>query len=154
MRFLLMSLLLTLTLQAQSFTQRSILGVWYISSAKANGFISFGKDLGRTRGQVWTLLFNREGRLKVQETGTVYHYEITGGSLKIYMSRVGYNGYVTKRKNQYDLIQITGKYEGCALVKTVVKKINGVKKKEGFKMCKIEEIPTPTYQRNINDYRF
>ena len=154
MRFLLMSLLLISTLQAQSFSQRSMLGVWKISSVKANGFVSFGKDLGRNRGEVWTLIFNREGRLKVENTGRVYNYEIVGGKLKIYMTRVSSTGYVSKRKNQYDLMEITGRYEGCYVVKTVVKKINGVKRKEGFKMCKFEEIPTPTYNRGIQDYRF
>ncbi len=154
MRFLLITLLLSLTLQAQSFSQRSILGVWQISSPKANGFVSFGKDIGRERREAWTLIFNREGRLKVQETGSVYNYEIVGGKLKIYMTRVGYNGYITKRKNQYDLMQITGRYEGCFIVKTVVKKITGIKKKDGMKMCKLEEMPTPTYQRGIEDYKF
>jgi len=60
MRLLLATLLFTLTLSAQSFTERTILGVWQISSVKTNG----------------------------------------------------------------------------------------------FKMCKIEEMPTPTYQRSIEDYKF
>ena len=154
MRFLLMSLLLTLSLHAQSFSQHSILGVWKISSQSANGFISFGKDIGTQRREAWTLIFNREGRLKVQETGSVYNYEIVGGKLKIYMTRVGYNGYITKRKSQYDLMQITGRFEGCPVVTTTVKKITGIKKKKGIKMCKIEEMPRPTYQRGIEDYKF
>ena len=92
--------------------------------------------------------------MKVQERGRVYNYEIVGGDLKIYETRVGYNGWVTKRKNHYDLMYISGNYEGCKVVKTKVKKITGMKKKEGFKMCKIEEMPTPTYQRGIEDYKF
>jgi len=154
MRFLLVSILLTLSLHAQNFTQHSLLGVWKISSTKANGFISFGKDIGKQRREAWTLIFNREGRLKVQETGSVYNYEVVKGKLKIYMTRVAYNGYVTKRKNQYDLMKITGRYEGCLVVKTEVKKITGIKKKDGFKMCKLEEMPVPTYQRGIEDYKF
>ena len=154
MRLLLATLLFTLTLSAQSFSERTILGVWQISSVKTNGFISFGKEIGKERRETWTLIFNREGRLKVQETGTVYNYEIVGGKLKIYETRVGYNGWETKRKNLYDLMQIDGRYEGCYVVKTKVKKITGIKKKDGFKMCKVEEMPTPTYQRGIEDYKF
>ena len=154
MRFILVSLVFTISLYAQSFTQRAILGVWQISSPKANGFIAFGKDIGRERREAWTLIFNREGRLKVQETGAIYNYEVVRGKLKIYTTRVGYNGYITKRKNQYDLMKIAGRFEGCLIVKTEVKKIPGLKKKEGFKMCKLEEMPTPTYQRGIEDYKF
>jgi len=154
MRFIFITLLLTLSLQAQNFSQRTILGIWQISSVNANGFIYFGKDLGHERREVWTLIFNRGGLLKVENTGTIYNYEIVGGKLKIYMTRVGYNGYISKRKNQYDLMEITDRFEGCHLVKTTIKKINGVKRKEGFKMCKIEDMPTPTYQRDLEDYRF
>ena len=154
MRFLLISLLLSLSLQAQSFSERTILGVWKIASQKPNGRIWFGKDFGRKKGESWTLVFNREGRLKVEETGTVYNYEIVDGKLKIYMTRVSYNGYIKKRKDQYDLMEITGRFEGCPVVKTTVKNMNGIKKKEGIKMCKIENMPIPTYQRDIQDYKF
>jgi len=154
MRLLLIALFLTLTLQAESFSSRTILGVWQISSLSPNGFIYFGKDIGKERRESWTLMFNREGRLKVQETGSIYNYEVVSGKLKIYMTRVGYNGHISKRKNQYDLMEITSHFEGCPLVKVKIKKITGVKRKEGFKMCKVEEMPTPTYQRGIEDYKF
>ena len=64
------------------------------------------------------------------------------------------NDYVVKRKNRYDLMQITGHLAGCHVVKTITKKLTGIKKKEGFKMCKIEEMPKPTYQRGIEDDKF
>ena len=154
MKLLITTLLLTLSLNAQSFSQRSIEGIWEISSVRSNGFINFGKDIGKDRREHWTLIFNREGRLKVVERDRIYNYEIVGGKLKIYETRIGYNGWVTKRKNQYDLMQISGRFEGCYVVKTTVKKITGMKKKEGFKMCKIEDAPKPTYQRGIEDYKF
>jgi len=154
MKILLMALLFSISVYAQSFSERTILGVWEISSVKTNGFISFGTEIGKERREVWTLMFNRHGRLKVQETGKVYNFEVIGGKLKIYETKVYKNGYKIKRKNRYDLMQITGRLEGCYVVKTTVKKLTGIKKKEGFKMCKVEEMPTPTYQRSIEDYKF
>ena len=154
MRTLILTLLLTTVLFGQSFNKRSILGVWEISSVKTNGFVSFGTEIGKERREVWTLMFNRHGRLKVQETGKVYNFEIVSGKLKIYETKVYKNGYKVKRKNRYDLMEMTGRLEGCHVVKTTVKKLTGIKKKQGFKMCKIEEMPTPTYQRGIEDYKF
>ena len=60
MRLLLIALFLALTLQAESFSSRTILGVWQISSLSPNGFIYFGKDIGTERRESWTLMFNRE----------------------------------------------------------------------------------------------
>ena len=74
--------------------------------------------------------------------------------MKTYETKVYKNGYKVKRKNRYDLMEMTGHLEGCHVVKTITKKLTGMKKKEGFKMCKIEEMPTPTYQRGIEDYKF
>ncbi len=154
MRALILALLLTTVVFGQNFNKRNIVGVWEISSVKTNGFVSFGTEIGKERREVWTLVFNRHGRLKVQETGKVYNFEVVSGKLKIYESKVYKNGYVVKRKNRYDLMEMSGRLEGCSVVKTTVKKLTGIKKKNGFKMCKIEEMPTPTYQRGIEDYKF
>jgi len=90
----------------------------------------------------------------VQETGTIYNYEVIQGDLVIYETKVYKNGYEIKQKQRYDRMQIMGRIEGCSLVKTVTKKIIGIKKKEGFKMCKTEDLTQPMYQRNMSDYTF
>ncbi|MCK5666219.1 MAG: hypothetical protein KAI17_22165 [Thiotrichaceae bacterium] len=154
MRFVLIVGLLVLTLQAQSFSQKRMYGVWQISSPKTNGIVSFGKDIGKERRNRWHLIFNKEGLLKVQETGSIYNYEVIDGALVIYETKVYRQGYKIKQKHRYDRMQIAGRIEGCLLVKTVTKKIVGIKKKGGFKMCKTEEFPQPMYQRNMSDYSF
>ncbi|MGB5964575.1 MAG: hypothetical protein WBF77_02325 [Sulfurimonadaceae bacterium] len=154
MRFVLIVGFLVLALQAQSFSQKRMYGIWEISSPKTNGIASFGKDIGKERRNHWHLIFNKEGLLKVQETGSVYNYEVIEGALVIYETKVYSHGYEVKQKQRYDRMQIVGSIEGCPLVKTVTKKIIGIKKKEGFKMCKIEEFPQPMYKRNMSDYTF
>ena len=61
MRFVLIVGFLVLALQAQSFSQKRMSGVWEISSPKTNGIVSFGKDIGKERRNHWHLIFNKEG---------------------------------------------------------------------------------------------
>ncbi len=154
MRIIVISLLLSFSLFAANFTQSNMPGVWEISSPKSNGTISFGKDIGKQRGDVWQLLFNPQGKLKVLNTGSVYNYEIVSGKLKIYETKVYKNNYQVKQKHRYDLMQITKRFEGCHIMKVRTKKIMGLKKKEGLKICKVEAYPQPTVQRSSSDYRF
>ena len=85
---LLVIILLTLTaLQAQSFSKQKLLGSWELSSVKLNSFISFGKYIGKQRGEVLKLVFNQQGRVKVINTGDIYNYEILNGDLKIYETK-------------------------------------------------------------------
>ena len=154
MRLLVSILMISFTLYGANFSQSNMPGVWEISSAKTNGTFSFGKDIAKQRGDVWELLFNPQGMLKVTNTGSVYNYEIVGGKLKIYETKVYHNGYKIKQKYRYDLFEITRRFEGCYLIKVVTKKIPGLKKKDGMKICKVEQYPQPVVQRSSTDYKF
>ena len=154
MRIIVLVLIISFSLYSANFSQSNMPGVWEISSPKSNGTISFGKDIGKQRGDVWQLLFNPQGMLKVVNTGSVYNYEIIGGKLKIYETKVYRNDYKIKQKHRYDLFKITKQFEGCHLMKVVTKKITGLKKKEGMKICKVEQYPQPIVQRSSTDYKF
>ena len=154
MKLLLAALVLSITVFAQNFSTRQMPGVWELSSSKLNRTVSFGKDLGKERNGMWRLLFNPQGKLKVEDTGSVYNYEIINGQLKIYETKVYRNNYKVKNKNRYDLMKIVGNYEGCYLVKIVKKKIPGYKSRYDLKMCKVENYPQPVVQPSVSDYKF
>ena len=152
MKFLLLLALLITTSFAQEFSKQNITGVWEISSAKLNQSISFGKYIGRDRGEVLELVFNRQGRVKVLNTEDVYNYEVINGELKIYESKFYKNNYEVKQKNRYDLFKIVGEADGCQELKIIKKKIPGYKSGHNLKACKIQELPQPVMQ--VKDYRF
>ena len=87
MKTIILSLILSFTslLQAQSFSKHNILGVWEVSSKNLNGFTTFGKDFSKTRGEAYTLVFNKKGLVKNKTTGSIYNYEIINHQLKIYL---------------------------------------------------------------------
>ena len=143
-----------ISLQAQNFTKENLLGAWELSSVKLNQSVSFGKYVGRERNEVLQLLFNPQGLMKVLSTGDVYNYEIVQGQLKIYETKVYKNNYQIKQTNRYDLMQIVGESDGCEVVKIVKKKIPGYKSANDLKMCKISNMPQPTYQSDVSQYRF
>jgi len=147
-------LMAILSLQAQSFSKQRLLGSWEISSAKINKTVAFGNYIGKERNEVLELLFNPQGQMKVVKTGEIYNYEVVGGQLKIYDTKIYGNDYRVKRKNRYDLFKIIGSYEGCKLVKLMKKKIPGYNPKRDLKMCKISNMPQPTYQESISKYRY
>jgi len=145
MKLLILFTLLYASLFAQEFSKSNILGFWEFSSAKLNHSISFGKYIGQKRGEVLTIAFNPQGRLKVLSTGDVYNYEIINGELKIYE---------IEQKNRYDLIKIVAEVEECYEVQVITKKIPGLKSNTNYKACKIQEFPQPTVQVSPQDYKF
>jgi hypothetical protein len=92
--------------------------------------------------------------VKVLNTGDIYNYEVQNGLLKIYETKVYRNNYKVKNKYRYDLFNIVGDYEGCKEVKVMKKKIPGYTSRYNFKMCKITNLPQPTYNQSIEDYEF
>ena len=141
-------------LQAQSFTKNYLLGTFEISSLKLNGFTVFGKDFSTKRGEVYTLVFNKKGLVKNATTGTIYNYEIIEGNLQIYQTMTYSNNYKIKQKQKYDLYTISEDFESCLKVKITTKKIPGFFQKNGYKFCKIESYPIPTYTTSKKDYDF
>ena len=154
MKIILAMLITLITLQAQNFTKRGLMGTWEVTSSKMNRSVGFGEYYKSGRNSVITLLFNPSGMMKIVDTGDIYNYEVINGKLKIYDTKVYKNNYKIKRKNRYDLFKIVGSIEGCKQVKIVEKKIPGYKSKNDLKMCKTEEYPRATYQRDIKDYKF
>ena len=150
---LLILLLTSGLLHAQSFSKNNILGVWEVSSKKLNGFTSFGKDFSRNRGEAYTLIFNRSGLVKNKTTGTIYNYEVLRGQLKIYQTKTYRNNYKVKDKKHYDLWAMAGTFENCNVAKIVKKKITGYHRKDGYKWCKTENFPQPTINSSEN-YKF
>jgi len=155
MKNFILSFILSFTtlLQAQSFSKNNILGVWEVSSKKLNGFTTFGKDFSKNRGEVYTLIFNKKGLVKNATTGSIYNYTIINGNLKIYQTKTYKYNHKIKDKKHYDLWAMSGSYEGCNLAKIKVKKLTGCYRKEGYKFCKIEDYPQPTF-RSSEDYNF
>jgi len=156
MKNLILAILLSFTtlLQAQSFSKNNILGVWEVSSKKIQGFTSFGKDFSsKNRGEVYTLIFNKQGLVKNATTGSIYNYTIINGNLKIYQTKTYKYNYKIKDKKHYDLWAISGSYEGCNLAKIKVKKLTGYYRKDGYKWCKVQDYPHPTFN-NIEDFNF
>ena len=147
-------LLILASLQAQSFSKQTLLGSWELSSVKLNSTVAFGKYLGKQRGEVLKLLFNPQGRVKVLSTGDIYNYEVENGQLKIYETKVYRNNYKIKNKYRYDLFKIVRNFESCKEVKVAKKKIPGYTSRYNLKMCKISNLPQPTYQENISKYKF
>ena len=156
MKNLILMILLSITtlLQAQSFSKNNILGTWEVSSIKENSFTSFGVDFSTQRGLAYTLIFNKKNRVKNTTTGTIYEYEIINGNLKIYQSKTYKNGYKIKYKKRYDLLSVVGEFEGCLKVKIITKKLKGYYRKDGYKFCKTENQPIPTYTTSKKDYNF
>lgn len=144
--------LISLTLNAQSFTQKSILGTWEVSSLKLNGFTSFGNEFSKNRGEIYTLIFNKSGFVKNTTTGSIYNYEVTNKKLKIYQTKTYKNNHQVKDKRHFDIWSITGNFENCNLAKISKKKISGYYRKEGYKWCKVQEYPTPIV--NSGNYNF
>jgi hypothetical protein len=155
MKNLILVILLSFTtlLQAQSFSKNNILGVWEVSSKKLNGFTTFGKEFSKNRGEVYTLIFNKQGLVKNATTGSIYNYTIINGNLKIYQTKTYKHNYKIKDKRHYDLWAISGSYEGCNLAKIKVKKLTGYYRKDGYKWCKVQDYPHPTFN-NIEDFNF
>ncbi len=156
MRYFLILVLLPLTSHAQSqiqaYSTENILGVWEVSSLELNGFTSFGSEFSRKRGEVYTLIFNKQGYVKNQTTQSIYNYEVLKeGTLKIYKTKTYRYGNQVKDKNHYDLWQISGSYENCYQAKVVKKKMTGYYQKEGYKWCKVQDFPKPvTTSPNYN----
>jgi len=156
MKKILLTVLLLSTinlLQAKNLTKNYILGTWEISSIKENNFTSFGVDFSTQRGLAYSLVFNRKNRVKNTTTGTIYEYELIKNNIKIYLSKTYKNGYKIKHKNKYDLLTVVGEIEGCLKVKITTKKLQGYYHKRGYKLCKIENHPIPTYTSK-KDYNF
>ncbi|MDF1883635.1 hypothetical protein JHD49_06760 [Sulfurimonas sp. SAG-AH-194-C21] len=151
---ILLLITITLTLNAQNFSKRTLQGEWELSSAKRNQAVSFGKYIGQTRNGTLTLLFNQRGLLKVLETDEVYNYEVIRGELKIYQIRVYGNNYQVKSTKYYDLFKIIGSVDGCLEVKVIKKRIPGFNSRYNLKMCKLSNYPQPTYQESVSKYRF
>ena len=143
-------ILIAITLNAQVFTKNNILGVWEVSSLKHNGFTSFGSEFSRSRGETYTLVFNKKAKVKNQTTNTIYNYEIANGKLKIYKSKKYKYGNVIKDKRHYDLFKINSSYENCFKVKIIKKKIPGYYKRAGYKWCKVQEYPKAVKIINYN----
>jgi hypothetical protein len=128
--------------------------MWELSSVELNLTVAFGTYIGKKRGEILKLVFNPQGRLKVLNTGDIYNYEIDDGELKIYQTKVYRDNYKIKSKYRYDLFKIVKTFEGCKEVKVTKKKIPGYTSRYNLKMCKISNIPQPTYQESISTYRF
>jgi len=154
LKIIILLLFTLLTLNAQNFSKRTLLGEWKLASAKLNSTVFFGRYIGKQRNGTITLLFNKTGFLKVAETGEVYNYDVVQGQLKIYETKEYKYGYKMRRKSQYDLFKIVGRVDGCFEVKLTEKKIPGYKPKRNLKMCKLSNFPQPTYQERISKYRF
>ena len=150
---LLLMLSFTTLLQAQSFSKNNILGVWEVSSKKLNGFTSFGKEFSKNRGEAYTLIFNKRGLVKNTTTNSIYNYEIINHQLKIYQTKKTYKyNYKKKDKKHYDLWAISGSFENCSVAKIVKKKLTGYYRKDGYKWCKVQNYPQPTFKSE--DFNF
>ena len=137
---------------AGEFTKSGLVGVWEVSSKDPNGFVTFGKDFTTRRGESFTLVFNRRGKVKNATTGTLYDYEVVNGKLKIYQTKSYRDGYRIKDKRHYDLWAMDGLYEGCSVAKVVKKKMVGFYDEEGYKWCKIQDAPRPTVESYDYDF--
>jgi hypothetical protein len=154
MRYVLLSILIISAIHAQSFSKEMLLGSWELSSVNLNSTVSFGKYHGKQRGEILELVFNPQGRIRVLNTNDVYNFEIEDGQLKIYETKVYKNSYKVKYKYRYDLFKIVGDFEGCKEIKVAKKKIPGYTSRYHLKMCKISNLPQPTYKEEISKYKF
>ena len=154
MKTIILSLILSFAtlLQAQSFSKNNIFGVWEVSSKKLNGFTSFGKEFSKNRGEAYTLIFNKRGLVENEITGSIYNYEIINHQLKIYQTKTYKYNYKKKDKKHYDLWTITEKFENCSVAKIVKKNLTGYYRKDGYKWCKVQDYPKPTFQSE--DFKF
>ena len=153
MKKIILLFLLSLILNAQSFTSKNILGEWEVSSLKFNGFTSFGKEFSTNRGEVYSLVFNKQGFVKNITTNSVYNYEIINHKLKIYQTKIYRYGNYVKDKKHYDLWKISGTFENCYKSKIIKKKMTGSYRKDGYKWCKVQEYPQPISTTIVN-YNF
>jgi len=142
------------TLQAQSFSKRLLLGSWEVSSIKQNASVAFGHYIGRERGEALEVVFNQRGRMQVLKSGEVYDYKIVNGTLKIFEVKTYGKNYRVTNKHRYDIFKIVGRADGCFEVKVLKKKIAGLRSRRNLQMCKMANIPQPTYQESKDRYKF
>jgi len=125
-------------------------GTWTFGSPKGDRSITFGKDRGRQKGSEFTLEFNRQGKVRINETGSVYFYRMKNGQLELTDKRKNFD---LNRKNRIDVLRFSGSLDnGCKLMKYTNKGMGGSTSKRGYRMCKVESFPQPTYQRE--PYKF
>lgn len=149
--------LTTISLNAESFTKNNILGKWEVSAVKYNNYVSFAKYIAKTRGEKIHLIFNPHMKMKIKETKETFEYEILNGKLKIYEIKHTARGNKIDKQTtpwKYDMYYLEKPFEGCHVMKTETKKLLGLKKKDGVKICKIEDYPTATFNVDIKDYNF
>ena len=128
----------------------NIPGTWIITSLKVDKSVTFAKSRNRTRGGKLTLEFNREYKVRVNETNVVFFYRVNNNNVIITDK---YKNFTLNRKHRFDEIEIIGGLrEGCLHVKYVKKGLGGSTNNKGYRMCKIEDFPAPTTVRE--PYKF
>ena len=152
MKKIILAILMVSTMLSAS-SLRNIYGTWVITSLDERGTTVFGKDVERNRGGEFTLEFNKQKRVQVVEKGSVYEFAVKGN--KLYISdkkRYLQNGMRYNKKYHVDILTESGRRGNCIVVKYTQKGLNGYYRKEGYKMCKVENYPQPTYTRQ--PYKF
>jgi hypothetical protein len=131
----------------------NIYGTWVMTSKYERSTTVFGKDIEHNRGGELTLEFNKQNKVRVNETGSIYYFYVKNGKLyfsdkKSYIRNSSQYG----KKYHIDVLKQTKSNGNCIIVKYDKKGLNGYYKKEGYKMCKVENHPQPTF--NQNPYQF
>ena len=132
-----------------SMSYKTIQGKWKIESYKLNGFVSFANIIGKQRNDALTLLFNKNGKLKILETNNVYDYEIIADNLKIYKVKTYRDNYIKRLENKYSLLSFT-KEHNFYKVKTLKNKISGYVPSYNLKFIKMNNIPTQVISTQHN----
>jgi hypothetical protein len=149
---ILIGMLLSISLYAESFNQNGLLGIWEISSVKDSGLVEFGADRPKHRGEVWTLKFSRDRIVDNQSTGSKYEYYVNEDGMLVLFKRKyrDHKRYskITKKSRMYIIGKDTGMYNGCYLVKIERNMFTQYKSNRTLRMCKMENESIPTY--NVN----
>ena len=141
MKFIGLLLALSLILSADNFGDMK--GTWKVSSLEYGKSVTFGKDRNRERGGSIIVSFNREQALV--DNGRNYFYRVYLGMLQITDKEINFE---RDRHNRIDTLKIMGTLRGgCKQVKYMKKGLGGSYYKKGYRMCKIENYPSPVYIR-------
>ena len=151
MKFLFFIYFITSLLYGAEFAPSTLMGTWELSPVDDRGFLNFGKDHSRKRGETWVLEFTN--RKVVNKTkGRVYSYYVENGVIYMYTKKVKQSKYYTrsivKNISKIKLLKpMRGMDSGCYLVK----KLTQYKSNRRYKLCKIEDTPIPVY--DVDSFR-
>ncbi len=156
MKVLILTMIMLFNLQAISFNQNEIEGIWTLQSSSERGFVKFGKDRPENRGEIWKLDFEKRNVTNLSKNSS-YGYFIENGLLNIYIKEVKKRkSYSRTKKVKSSVMSLTkrlsGEFSGCYEMKIESNTFTQYRSNKKFIMCKISDKITRVHLESVNRY--